>query len=247
MSADRERDMVFLPTTSPSPDFYGGERPGDNAYANSVVALRASTGEFLWGYQTVRHDLWDYDLAAQPPPVRAHARRRHRTTCGRSSDQDGFRLRPGPRDREIAAPGRGTRRASERCPRRAGGGNPAVPEAPPAHHRRATLAAVGLHTGAHGGVREAAERRPLRRHVHPARARRRVALSRQRRGHQLGIDGLRPAGAGGVPDGQPFADGRQTDTPQGVRRGRTPRHPERASPRSTPNSTAHPTGWRGPS
>ena len=39
---------------------------GDNAFANSVVALRASTGEFAWGYQTVRHDLWDYDLAAQP-------------------------------------------------------------------------------------------------------------------------------------------------------------------------------------
>ena len=66
MSADPERDMVFLPTTSPSPDFFGGKRMGDNAFANSVVALRASTGEFLWGYQTVRHDLWDYDLASQP-------------------------------------------------------------------------------------------------------------------------------------------------------------------------------------
>ena len=66
MSADPERDLVFLPTTSPSPDFYGGHRLGDNAYANSVVALRASTGEFVWGYQTVRHDLWDYDNAAQP-------------------------------------------------------------------------------------------------------------------------------------------------------------------------------------
>ena len=66
MSADPERDLVFLPTTSPSPDFYGGLRPGDNAFANSVVALRASTGEFVWGYQTVRHDLWDYDLAPQP-------------------------------------------------------------------------------------------------------------------------------------------------------------------------------------
>ena len=66
MSADPARDLVFLPTTSPSPDFYGGRRPGDNAFANSVVALRASTGEFVWGYQTVRHDLWDYDLAAQP-------------------------------------------------------------------------------------------------------------------------------------------------------------------------------------
>ena len=66
MSADPERDLVFLPTTSPSPDFYGGMRLGDNAFANSVVALRASTGEFVWGYQTVRHDLWDYDLAPQP-------------------------------------------------------------------------------------------------------------------------------------------------------------------------------------
>ncbi|MCY4013166.1 MAG: pyrroloquinoline quinone-dependent dehydrogenase [Gammaproteobacteria bacterium] len=66
MSADPDRDLVFLPTSSPSPDFYGGRRPGNNAFANSVVALRASTGEFKWGYQTVRHDLWDYDLAAQP-------------------------------------------------------------------------------------------------------------------------------------------------------------------------------------
>lgn len=66
MAADAERDLVFLPTTSPAPDFYGGKRLGDNAFANSVVALRASTGEFVWGYQTIRHDLWDYDLAAQP-------------------------------------------------------------------------------------------------------------------------------------------------------------------------------------
>lgn len=66
MSADPDRDLVFLPTTSPSPDFYGGERLGDNTFANSVVSLRASTGEFVWGYQTIRHDLWDYDLASQP-------------------------------------------------------------------------------------------------------------------------------------------------------------------------------------
>lgn len=66
MSADPGRDLVFLPTTSPSPDFYGGKRLGHNAYANSVVALRASSGEFVWGYQTVRHDLWDYDIASQP-------------------------------------------------------------------------------------------------------------------------------------------------------------------------------------
>jgi quinoprotein glucose dehydrogenase len=66
ISADPERDLVFLPTTSPSPDFFGGLRPGDNAHANSVVALRASSGERVWSFQTVHHDLWDYDLAAQP-------------------------------------------------------------------------------------------------------------------------------------------------------------------------------------
>lgn len=66
MAADTQRDLIYLPTTSPSPDFYGGERIGDNSYANSIVALRASTGAFVWGYQLVRHDLWDYDLASQP-------------------------------------------------------------------------------------------------------------------------------------------------------------------------------------
>ncbi len=66
MTVDPERDLVFVPTSSPSPDFYGGLRPGDNRYANSVVALRASTGQVVWHFQTVHHDLWDYDVAAQP-------------------------------------------------------------------------------------------------------------------------------------------------------------------------------------
>lgn len=66
MSADADRNLVFLPTTSPSPDFYGGERLGDNMFANSVVALNASSGDLVWHYQTVHHDLWDYDLASQP-------------------------------------------------------------------------------------------------------------------------------------------------------------------------------------
>ena len=57
---------MFLPTTSPSPDFYGGLRPGDNLYADSVVALNADTGERAWSFQTVHHDVWDYDVASQP-------------------------------------------------------------------------------------------------------------------------------------------------------------------------------------
>ncbi|GAB3259448.1 quinoprotein glucose dehydrogenase [Larkinella harenae] len=66
ISADAERDLVFIPTTSPSPDYYGGERLGQNLYASSIVAIRASTGKVVWNFQTVHHDLWDYDNAAQP-------------------------------------------------------------------------------------------------------------------------------------------------------------------------------------
>jgi quinoprotein glucose dehydrogenase len=66
ISADAERDLVFVPTGSASPDFWGGIRPGSNRFANSVLALRASTGELVWHFQVVHHDLWDYDVAAQP-------------------------------------------------------------------------------------------------------------------------------------------------------------------------------------
>jgi quinoprotein glucose dehydrogenase len=69
IAADPARDLVFLPTSSAAPDYYGGLRPGDNRYANSIVALRASTGTVVWHFQTVHHDLWDYDNAAPPALV----------------------------------------------------------------------------------------------------------------------------------------------------------------------------------
>jgi quinoprotein glucose dehydrogenase len=70
MSVDEDRGLVFLPTSSPSPDFWGGKRPGNNDHANSVVALRAATGELVWSFQAVHHDVWDYDLPAQPTLAR---------------------------------------------------------------------------------------------------------------------------------------------------------------------------------
>ena len=69
IAADVERDLVVIPTSSPSPDYYGGERLGANLYANSIVALRASTGARVWHFQVVHHDLWDYDVQAQPSLV----------------------------------------------------------------------------------------------------------------------------------------------------------------------------------
>jgi len=69
MSVDAERGLVFLPLGSATYDFYGGDRKGANLFANSVVALDAATGALRWHFQTVHHDLWDYDLPAQPTLV----------------------------------------------------------------------------------------------------------------------------------------------------------------------------------
>ncbi|MDQ6802136.1 MAG: pyrroloquinoline quinone-dependent dehydrogenase [Acidobacteriota bacterium] len=69
MSADPALGMVFVPTSSPSPDYFGGRRPGDNRYANSVVAINARSGKVVWHFQVVHHDLWDFDVASQPTLV----------------------------------------------------------------------------------------------------------------------------------------------------------------------------------
>jgi len=69
MTVDPDRGLVYVPTGSASPDFYGGKRTGDSRYANSLLALEAATGKLVWHQQTVHHDLWDFDLAAPPALV----------------------------------------------------------------------------------------------------------------------------------------------------------------------------------
>jgi quinoprotein glucose dehydrogenase len=66
ISVDTARDLAFLPTASPAPEHYGGQRSSSNEFANSVVAVHGSSGQVVWGFQAVHHDLWDYDIAAQP-------------------------------------------------------------------------------------------------------------------------------------------------------------------------------------
>jgi len=66
MSVDRKRGILYVPTGSASFDFYGGNREGKNLYANSLIALNAKTGEYIWHFQTVHHDIWDRDLPAPP-------------------------------------------------------------------------------------------------------------------------------------------------------------------------------------
>lgn len=66
VSVDQELGLVFVSTSSPSPDFFGGKRPGDNRYANSLVALDIDNGAVVWHHQLVHHDVWDYDIPSQP-------------------------------------------------------------------------------------------------------------------------------------------------------------------------------------
>jgi quinoprotein glucose dehydrogenase len=68
-AADPGRKTVYIATSSPSVDYFGGERKGRNEHGNSVVAIEAGTGRVLWHFQTVRHDLWDYDNASPPAVV----------------------------------------------------------------------------------------------------------------------------------------------------------------------------------
>ncbi len=66
MAVDEERGWVFAPTSSPAPEHYGGIRKGQNLFGNSILALDARTGERIWHYQVVHHDIWDYDIASTP-------------------------------------------------------------------------------------------------------------------------------------------------------------------------------------
>lgn len=66
LSADSKRGLVFIPTGNPANDYWGGNRRGLDYYGSSIIALNAATGELVWNFQTVYHDVWDYDIASPP-------------------------------------------------------------------------------------------------------------------------------------------------------------------------------------
>ncbi len=98
--ADPVRDLAFVPTGSPSPDYFGGHRVGDDKWANSVVALRGKTGEFVWGFQLVHHDLWELRLGFAAAAGDDSARRKTRRGSG-AGKQDGFFVCAGSRKRGV--------------------------------------------------------------------------------------------------------------------------------------------------
>ena len=173
--ADPERHLVFVPTGSPSPDYYGGLRHGDNRFANSVVALRAATGAVAWHFQTVHHDLWDYDVAT-PPALFTTRAGRPRAAGRRGRLQDGTPVPARPRDRRTALPRRGAAGAGERRPGRGGSAHAALSD--PAARARAAAAHGRRGLGCYRGRPEVVPRADRSRCAPRASSRRRACAAR---------------------------------------------------------------------
>lgn len=177
LSTDPARDLVFIPTTSPSPDYYGGERKGSNQYGNSIVALRASTGKMVWSFQVVHHDLWDFDIAAQPmlvdveregrkiPAVVVGTKMGHIFVLDRETGTSLFPIEERPVPQSTVPGGRGM-------------GNTAVPgpAGTPGASERDRPGSLGINSGGQNGGRAKDRPIPLSGAIHPA----------QRRGHDHG-------------------------------------------------------------
>ena len=149
MSIDEARGIVYLPTGSGTYDFYGGDRIGANLFANCLLALDARTGKRLWHFQTLHHDLWDFDNVSAPQLVTVQARRQERRRR-RAGGKDRLPLRLQSRDGRADLADRRAARAADRHPGRAVVADAAVPDGrlPPfgrqkfTRRRRQSVAAV---------------------------------------------------------------------------------------------------------
>ena len=114
MTVDAKRNILYMPIGGPAPNYYGGDRPGDNLFGNSVVAVDADTGKLKWHFQTIHHDLWDSDLPPAPGfvDITQHGKKipalvRHR--------QDRLDVHPQSRHRQAGVRRRGAAGSQRRC------------------------------------------------------------------------------------------------------------------------------------
>ena len=111
MTVDEDLGLVYLPVESPTSDFYGGHRPGDNLFAESLVCVDLKTGKRKWHFQVVHHPIWDYDLILRPDPGR-YQRGRQNHQSRRAAEQAGFPLRVRSRHRPARMADRGAPRTA---------------------------------------------------------------------------------------------------------------------------------------
>ena len=103
ITVDEEAGLVYLPVESPTSDFYGGHRPGNNLFGESLVCVDLKTGQRKWHFQIVHHPIWDYDLSSAP--ILARHQRQRQTDQGRRAAEQGsvpVRLRPDHRPAGVA-------------------------------------------------------------------------------------------------------------------------------------------------
>ena len=98
ITADEELGLVYLPVETPTSDFYGGHRPGNNLFAESLVCVDLKTGQRKWHYQLVHHPIWNFDNSSRADPAR-HQRRRQADQGGGAAEQAGVAVRLRSRDR----------------------------------------------------------------------------------------------------------------------------------------------------
>ena len=180
MSLDEERGLLYVPTSTPSSDYWGGRRPGANLFAESLLCLDARTGERQWHFQAVHHGLWDYDFTSPPNLVTINVDGPGDRRGGRGVEAGlHVRLRPGER-RAGVAHRRASGRHDHRRPGRGGVSDAAVPDEAAAVRgtgrvpgRRQRPDAGDQRAGARGD-----EPLPARPALHAARAARHAAAAR---------------------------------------------------------------------
>ncbi len=218
IEVDELAGIVYVPTGSPSPDYYGGLRPGNNGYANSIVALKAETGEVIWSFQTVHHDLWDYDVASPPllwpslrgPAVAVGSKTGHIFLFNRLTGAPLFPIeeRPVPASDvpgELASPTQPF--PHQTCRARAA-----------AAARRGSLGADACGSG---GLPPDASFAAQRGYLHAAIGTRQHSRTRQDWRPALGRHGVGSKASPADCTGEPPADHRQADSAGAARRGET--------------------------
>ena len=134
-AVDEELGLVYLPVETPTTDYYGGHRPGNNLFAESLVALDLKTGQRKWHYQLVHHPLWNFDMSSAADS-RRHQRGRSRDQSGGRCRQTGIPVCVRSRHRSAGVADRGTSGARKRRARREDDPDAALPDQ-----------AAGLHAG----------------------------------------------------------------------------------------------------
>ena len=127
ITVDEEAGLVYLPVESPTSDFYGGHRPGNNLYGESLVCVDLKTGQRKWHFQIVHHPIWDYDLSSAPILLDINVGRQA-DQGGRAAEQGSVPLRVRSHHRPAGVADRGDAGAAVRRARREDVADAAVPD-----------------------------------------------------------------------------------------------------------------------